>query len=106
MSTGTNFPRPTGEIQGENIRDLADKGTNTGLLANYGADLSQDSTNGFGPIGADSQSDPYTQRHSKAPSIEGTDRGIDSTGSIGSITSATASDPIDETKDTDAKTYV
>lgn len=103
MSTGTNFPRPNGEIQGENIRDLADKGTQTGTLANYGADLSQDSTNGFGAIGGDSQSDPFGQRFGKAPNISGSDRGLDGTGGMGSITGDTASDPMDEDEASDSK---
>ena len=54
---GTVFPRPTGELQGENVSDLPDRGTGTGFNGdNYGANVAGDATNRIGSISSDTQS--------------------------------------------------
>lgn len=47
---GKNFPRPTGQIQGDD-KAMPDRGTGTGFNGdNYGADTSQSATNRQGGI--------------------------------------------------------
>ena len=54
---GTVFPRPTGELQGENVGNLPNRGTGTGLNGDtYGANLTDDATNRICGISSDTQS--------------------------------------------------
>ncbi len=55
---GKNFPRPNGQIQGDD-RPLPDRGTRTGCQGDngdYGADVAQSATNRLGSIKSTSQS--------------------------------------------------
>ena len=54
---GKTHPRPTGELQGENVGGLPDRGTSTGFNGDtYGADVSQSALNRMGRIYKDTQS--------------------------------------------------
>ena len=54
---GKTHPRPTGELQGENVGGLPDRGTSTGFNGDtYGADVSQSALNRMRGISGDTKS--------------------------------------------------
>jgi hypothetical protein len=53
------FPRPTGELQGDN-KAMPDRGTSTGMNGDtYGASLDQGATNNRGAIAGHTKSDAW-----------------------------------------------
>lgn len=62
---GQEFPRPNGELQGDD-RAMPDRGTRTGFQGdNYGADVSQSATNRLGSLKGSSQSHAPDKRPGK-----------------------------------------
>lgn len=62
---GKNFPRPTGQLQGDD-RAMPDRGTSTGFNGDtYGADTSPTSTNRMGGISSHTQSHDRESRPGK-----------------------------------------
>ena len=64
---GKIFPRPTGQLQGDD-RAMPDRGTRTGCQGDngdYGADVSQSATNRLGSLKGSSRSDARDARPGK-----------------------------------------